>query len=647
MNKLINIGIFAHVDAGKTTLSERMLLLSGGIRSLGAVDEGTAHTDRLAMERRRGISIRSACAPVIWKDTLINIVDTPGHADFASETERALWAIDGAILVISGTDGVQAHTETLWRILRQRHIPTIAFVNKLDREVADFDAVIGDIRLALTENAFDLNNEEDLALQAGREDEGILDDYLTDGSIENARAYSALTKAMKDDCLPVLGGSALTGKGVTELMDAITGLLPSPEGTEEAPLSGIVFALENDATLGRAAWVRLFSGKLRNRDTVHINIVRENAYGRKETTEERKISQIRTFGVNGASVNAGEMKAGDIACVYGLNGVRVGQVLGEALPQDRTAGKNALKQPLYYAFVSAENREQNETLGKALEMLSQEDPMLETSRFDGAYNIRLMGHVHMEVLEEELLTRFGVKASFGPSRVIYKETIAQPTVGFVAYTMPKPCWAVIKVEMEPLPRGSGVIFESACSPEDIKYRYQHQVEQAIPLSLSQGMYGWQVDDIRIRLVGGGDHDIHTHPLDFIVATPMAVMDGLRRAGTILMEPVLEGTFLLPEDKVSRLIGEITAIGGHLVDTGVSGRYSLVVAEYPAAAAGDLPEKFARITGGRGIFTSRLSRYAETEATDDKICPRRGVNPLDTSKYILAARSALEGGIFDA
>ena len=646
MNKQINIGIFAHVDAGKTTLSERMLLLSGGIRSLGAVDDGTAHTDRLAMERRRGISIRSACAPVSWKDALINIVDTPGHADFASETERALWAIDGAVLVVSGTDGVQAHTETLWRILRERHIPTIAFVNKLDRDTADYDGVLTDIRDTLTPNAFDLNNEEDLALQASRQEEDILDVYLMDGTFDRAKAYRALREVMKNDCLPVLGGSAFTGKGVAELLDAVTALLPEAAGDENGALSGIVFALENDAALGRAAWVRLYGGKLKNRDSVHISIVRENAYGRKETAEERKVSQIRLFGVSGASVNAGEMKAGDIACVYGLNGVRVGQVIGETLPEDRVTGKGALKQPLYYAFVSAEDKAQNDALGKALDMLSQEDPMLETSRFDGAYNLRLMGHVHMEVLEEELFTRFGVKANFGPSRVIYKETIAQPTEGFVAYTMPKPCWAIIKLELEPLPRGSGVIFESVCSPRDIKYRYQHQVEQAIPLALSQGMLGWQVDDIRIRLVGGADHEIHTHPLDFIVATPMAVMDGLRRAGTVLLEPILEGTFLLPDDKVSRLIGEITNIGGHLVDTGASGRYSMIVAEYPAASAGDLPEKFARIAGGRGILTSRLSRYGETETTEEKICPRRGVNPLDTSKYILAARSALEGGIFD-
>lgn len=646
MNKQINIGIFAHVDAGKTTLSERMLLLSGGIRSLGAVDDGTAHTDRLAMERRRGISIRSACAPVVWNDTLINIVDTPGHADFASETERALWAIDGAVLVISGTDGVQAHTETLWRILRERHIPTIAFVNKLDRGTASYETCISDIRSALTSNAFDLNNEEDLALQAGRGDESILDGYLEQGTLDREKAIGALSRIMKEDCLPVLGGSAFTGKGVPELLNAVTALLPAPGGDENAPASGIVFALENDAALGRAAWVRLFDGKLKNRDSVNIDIIRENAYGRKETTEERKVSQIRLFGVSGASVNAGEMKAGDIACVYGLNGVRVGQIIGTALPENRAALKGSLKQPLYYAFVSAKSKEQNEALGKALEQLSQEDPMLETSRFDGAYNIKLMGHVHMEVLEEELMSRFGVEASFGPSRVIYKETISRPTEGFVAYTMPKPCWAIIKFELEPLPRGSGVIFESVCSPRDIKYRYQHQVEQAIPLALSQGMFGWQLDDIRVRLVSGGDHEIHTHPLDFIVATPMAMMDGLRRAGTVLLEPVLEGTFLLPEDKVSRLIGEITTIGGHLVDTGVSGRYSLVIAEYPAANAGDLPEKFARLTGGRGIFTSRISRYGETEVSEEKLCPRRGVNPLDTSKYILAARSALEGGIFD-
>ena len=254
-----NVAIIAHVDHGKTTLVDQLLRDAGVLRrSEVGVDRIMDSSD---LERERGITILSKNTAVTYGDTRINIVDTPGHADFASETERALWAIDGAVLVISGTDGVQAHTENLWRILRERHIPTIAFVNKLDRETASYETCISDIRSALTFNAFNLNNEEDLALQAGRGDESILDGYLEQGTLDREKAIGALSRIMKEDCLPVLGGSAYTGKGVPELMNAVTALLPAPGGDENAPVSGIVFALENDAALGRAAWVRLFDGK--------------------------------------------------------------------------------------------------------------------------------------------------------------------------------------------------------------------------------------------------------------------------------------------------------------------------------------------------------------------------------------------------
>ena len=632
-----NIAIFAHVDAGKTTVSEQLLSHAGAIRTRGAVDAGTAHTDRLPVEKRRGISVQASCAHFSWRGEEINLIDTPGHSDFAAEVERALWAPDGAVLVISAAEGVQPQTEVLFRALQEARIPTLVFFNKTDREGADAARALQEFRDLLSPAAAFLDSQENLMALLAEDSDQAAEDYLN-GTIYTSRQMLPLLRdAMAAGrAYPALKGSALKDEGISPLLDAVIDLLPPPRGRAEDPLCAIVYAASQDPLLGRGVHVRVFSGTLKNRDAVFLG------------EQQRKITQIRLWTPDGRGQDTGRLDAGEIGVVYGLTDVPVGSVLGDESLLPRPMRLGLLREPLLAARVTPREKGKEQSVRKALLELSGEDPLLSAAYSEETKEttIRAMGKMQLEILEETLRTRFQLPCDFSPPQLIYRETIASPCEGFVAYTMPKPCWAVIHLLVEPLPRGSGVEFRSTTAPRDILLRYQHQVEKALPLALSQGMMGWQVTDVRVTLIGGNHHEIHTHPLDFIVATPMAVMDALRRAGTRLLEPVLEARITVPEEAGGRVMNDLNRMRGTVTES-VRGNGRLrLTAKLPAATSLSYSDTLLALTGGRGGMTTRLLGYQDAPEGTEAVMPRRGVNPLDTSKYILAARSALEGGIFD-
>ena len=629
-----NIGIFAHVDAGKTTLTERLLQHSGAIREAGAVDAGTAHTDRMDIERRRGISIRSTCAAFEWKGVAIHVIDTPGHADFSAEVERSLWALDGAVLLLSAGDGVQPQAEVLFQAFARVGLPVLVFINKADREGADIRGVIGRARETLSGRIVDMDDDEQLHLLLAEEDEAALNAYLEGNLYPRTRLLSAIRSlALAGKAHPAWHGSALKDEGVVPLLDGVITYLPPPSGNTDAPLSGIVFAVDNDKTLGRAAHVRLFSGMLSNRDPVAV------------PGGQGKVSQIRALPLEGRGRDLGVLRAGEIGAVYGLGDLRVGQVLGNPSLLPRRVAAGEMVAPLLMVKAIPGVPAAKKDLRLALEALSVEDPLLGVETLGGDLHIRVMGAVQLEVIAELLATRFGLDATFGPPNVIYRETIARSAVGFYAYTMPKPCWAVVKFQIDPLPRGSGVRFESIVPAREIMPRYQHQVEQAIPLAIRQGMLGWQVDDVLITLIGGEHHLIHTHPLDFILATPVAFMDGLKRGGSVLLEPILDMGITAPEGCAGRLLSEIAGMRGETISSQLRGESVHMTAKAPLATSVDFSVRLAAITGGRGALSIRLAGYEACDLALGATCPRRSVHPLDTAKYILAARSALEGGVW--
>ena len=646
MKNTRSIGIFAHVDAGKTTLSEQLLTLSGAIRKTGSVDRGTAHTDRLDVERRRGISVQAACAPFCWKNARINLIDTPGHADFAAEIERSMWVLDAAVLLISGTDGVQPQAELLIRSLRSQRIPTLIFVNKMDRETAALSALIQEAQKKLDPRVVPLEDDDALMALLAETDEQALDDYL-EGVVY---PHDTLTERirplfLKSEAFPLLSGSALTGLGVPALMDAIVSLVQPAEAAEPLPC-GVVFALDSDPALGRGAYIRMFSGLLRNRDQIDLPIVRETAYARHETVEQRKITQIRDLSVDGRGGDLGLLEAGDIGVVYGLGDISVGQIIGDAALLPRNMEQGRLREPLLMVKVKPDNDADRPALQKALMLLRAEDPLLDVQYALGEAHIRVMGNIHLEILAERIRERFALNVSFSESTIIYHETIRRPVEGFCAYLAPKPCWAVIRFLIEPAPRGTGVTYRSEVHVRKIKARYQHQIEQGLANALRQGVMGWPVDDVHITLIDGEDHQFHTHPLDFIIAAPMALMDGLNRAETVLLEPMLEMRISLPGECSGRVMSEIIALRGETLETHLEESGSmLLVAQAPARTAMDFPTRLAALTSGRGLMTARISGYRDCPTESGTVCPRTGVNPLDTARYILAARSALESEIF--
>ena len=637
-----NIGIFAHVDAGKTTLSEQLLVHSGRIREAGSVDSGTAHTDDLPVERRRGISVRATCVSIDWKGTTIRLIDTPGHTDFSAEIERSFWALDAAVLLVDAVQGVQPQTETLFRALKEQGLPFLFFLNKTDRPEADSERVLRQIRKRLTENVCPLWDENALTEYVCGTSDDLTVRYLEGNPVspeEIRKQLACLTAAGK--AFPVLRGSALRDRGVPELLDAMTAFLPEPAASGEK-LCGVAFAVSRDRILGRGVWVRLFGGRLENRMPLEIQAGTDRVTG-EPVTVQRKISQIR----NADGGDAGQMSAGDVAVVYGLGDLKTGYIFGNPEKLPRKVRPGLLKTPLLMIRVIPDKPEETQMLWEACDVLSSEDPLLQAQyiRTTGEILLQIMGKVQLEILQETLETRFGLRMSFGEPAVIYRETIQRKATGFAAYTMPKPCWAILEFDLEPAPRGSGISFASVVPGRDIMPRYQHQVEHALPRALSQGRLGWQVTDVKITLTGGNHHLIHTHPLDFIVATPMAIQDGLRRGGSVLLEPILEMRFIVPSPLAGRIISDVQQMRGEVVDTAADEETVTLKALVPAASSMDYPTQFASVTGGRGSMSTALQGYRECPVELGHTALRRGVDPLDTAKYILAARSALEGEIF--
>ncbi|HZG75328.1 MAG TPA: translation factor GTPase family protein [Paenibacillus sp.] len=649
-----NVGIFAHVDAGKTTTTEHLLYESGRIRALGDVDRGTASTDWLDVERERGISVRAATTMFEWKGVAVNVVDTPGHVDFLSEVERSPRVMDGAVLVVSAVEGVQAQTEVIWHALRRLGIPTLLYVNKMDRVGADAERALADIRKHLSPQAAPVqcpvgegetfegvrdkwtgapDERAELVEFIAQTSEPLLERYIEEGlpaTDDNIAFWRETFRALArgGELFPVLFGASTKGIGIRELMDGIVAYLPEPAGDRAAPVSGVVFKVERDKTMGRMAYVRLYRGTLRNRDAV-----RNRTLGADE-----KVTQIRK--VDGQkSEDVGVLEAGDIAAVCGLQQARIGDVLGsgEGVPEEAK-----LAVPLLTVQVHWANEAEYPRVVAAMHELADEDPLLSLQwlQEERELHLKVMGPIQLEILTRMFESRFGLAVTFGQPSVIYKETLRGAGEGFVAYTMPKPCWAILRFAMEPLPRGAGLQYAADVRADDLLPQYQNEVARRVPEALQQGLYGWEVVDVRITLVEGQHHVWHTHPLDFVVATPMGIMDGLRRIGTKLLEPMLRFRLAVPEEFGGKVMNDLVLMRATFEAPEPNAGRMTIQGRVPVATSLDYAVKLGSMTKGRAALTTFFDGYEECPSDVRAERPRRGVNPLDTAKYILSVRNAL-------
>ena len=424
---------------------------------------------------------------------------------------------------------------------------------------------------------------------------------------------------------PVLCGSALHDIGVSELLDACVQCFPTRGGRETDALSGVVFKIEHQAPMGKIAYVRLFGGQLKNRDAVVFR-------GRRQP---QKIVQIRKFSGEKYS-DTGILTAGDIGGVCGLSDAQAGDVIGEAdIPQLHWSA------PLMRVRVYPGAEEEYQRLYDALVSLNEEDPLLDFYASDGRIlQISITGAIQAEVLGAMLEQRFGLSVRFGEPDIIYKEALLGAGTGRDRYTMPKPCWADLTFAMEPLPRGSGIQYVSKVPPKKVPYRYQRHVEVSVPRALKQGNYGFEVTDVKITLIDGEYHTVHTHPLDFFVCTPMAIANGLHSIGTKLLEPVLAFSISAPEECSGKIIGEIVGMRGTFDSPVVKDGRFWMEGRVPAATSMKFPVRLSALTGGQGVLSTRFDGYQDAPPEIKACVPLRGVNPLERSKFILWARGAL-------
>jgi ribosomal protection tetracycline resistance protein len=427
---------------------------------------------------------------------------------------------------------------------------------------------------------------------------------------------------------PVLFGAAKLGLGVDGLMNAIVRFLPGPVCSDDLPVSGIVFKIEHDRTMGRIAHIRMYNGTIKNRDLLYNSS--------KDLCE--KVTQIRKVYAD-KHEDTGILSAGDIASVCGLAGARIGDIIGDPgpIPPEYHMAAPVLKVQAY-----PEREADYPQLVSALQELANEDPLLDLQwlKDERELHIKIMGVIQLEVITSLLKSRFNLGVAFGKPSVIYMETPAKPGEGYVAYTMPKPCWAVLRFMIEPGSRGSGLHYSSIVREENILARYQNQVEKTLPEALKQGLYGWQVTDLRITLIDGEHHVFHTHPLDFAVATPMAVMDGLVNTGTTLLEPMLKFRISLPEEAGSKVLGDIIQMRGTFDSPVIKKGIFTVEGRVPVSTSMEYAIRLGSVSGGRGTMTAAFDGYNECPLELGSTAPRRGINPLDQAKYILSVRKAL-------
>lgn len=653
--KIINLGIVADVDAGKTTITEQLLYHCGATRVAGSVNNGTTSTDWLEIEKKRGISVKSSCVSFEYGDTTINIIDTPGHVDFSGEVERALSVLDAAILVLSSTDGVKGQTSNLFDALVALKIPTMICVNKVDIAGSHIDTILTDVQEHLTSSiavVADVHNigEKDctiigleqlspMSLEKLSYTLSDFDDTLTTMLLEEKTIPFPLILSTlihltnKADIYPLIYTSAANEIGIDTLIHTIVTLFNgvSADVGISSDVSAVIYKVMHDATMGKACHVRMYSGSLRTRDTVKI-------YG---SDQLNKLSQIkRTFG--NKTIDIPQITSGNIGVVYGLANGKTGDVIGN-LPVHYE--RYNLVSPLFTVKVLPLCVEELLPLVKALTELSDEDPLLELEWLADLHelHIKITGMMQLEILEALLLERYSLYANFSPATIIYKETPTTSGYGRESYTMPKPCWAVIEFLMAPNPRNTGLTYSSFVSDDDCFYKYQDHIKQCLPSALKQGIYGWEVVDLDVKLTWAQHHTMHTHPLDFFLATPLAVMNGLQNTGSTLLEPMQKVKITAPEDILGKVIGELLEMRGEFDGPVIKKDTFTAEAILPVATSLDFPVRLNILSSGKSNITSRFSHYAPCPIELGQTTPYRGVSPLERSKYILYKRGAIELG----
>lgn len=594
----------AHVDAGKTTLTEAMLYLTGNIRRLGRVDHGDAFLDTQELERERGITIYAKQAILRRGDLELTLVDTPGHVDFSAETERALQVLDCAILVVSAADGVQGHTETLWQLLEEAGVPVFLFVNKMDQPNEGKAAILKQLEGRLGHGFVDMADPEARGEGAALCSEELMERYLS-GEEFTQEELAALV--VQRQLFPVYFGSALQVEGVEELLDGIQAYTLEPEWPQD--FGARVFKITRDERGERLTWLKITGGQLRVREVLH------------GPDWEEKVNQIRLY--SGAKFTAVDVApAGTVCAVTGLTRTTAGEGLGA---EENWTGPR-LEPVLSYQVIPPEGVDAS-TLLERLRRLEEEDPQLQVEWEPHAEQVRvkLMGQVHREVLERELRRRFDLDVTFGPGSIVYLETLAKPVEG-VGHFEPLRHYAEVHLLLEPLERGAGLQIDTVCSEDVLDGNWQRLILTHLVERQHVGVLtGSPITDLKLTLLTGKGHLKHTEGGDFRQATYRAIRQGLMMGETILLEPWYTFRLEVPGESVGRAMTDVQRMCGEFEGPQMRGETAVLTGSLPVSEVGDYWSQVAAYTQGRGRFSCRLDGYRPCHNTQ-QVVEERGYDP---------------------
>ncbi|WP_329002896.1 TetM/TetW/TetO/TetS family tetracycline resistance ribosomal protection protein [Kribbella sp. NBC_00709] len=623
------MGIVAHVDAGKTSLTERLLYAAGVIDRVGRVDDGNTQTDSMDLERKRGITIRSAVVSFQLGDLPVNLIDTPGHSDFIAEVERALSVLDGAVLVVSAVEGVQPQTRLLMRILDRLRIPTLLFVNKIDRMGARYDDLLADIRRLLTPSAVPMVAVTDLGTRsagltpldteplaemlAERNDE-FLEGYLSGGPLDVAGELRRQVAAAQVH--PVYFGSAMTGVGVPELIEGIQLWLPTATHSVADPLQARVFKVERGAAGQKIASARVLAGALAARTSVDVQPVDGPTY------------QVRPTGIEvfeqGSRHSVDRAEAGQIVALRGLKSIRIGDQLGVRTKQ---VGR-LFAPPTLETVVSARDRVK---LFQALTQLAEQDPLIRVRKAD-EITVSLYGEVQKEVIASLLATEYGVEVTFSETTPIHVERLDGSGEAVREITAPENLWAA-GVGFRVSPVAEGIEYNLVVELGGLPRAFHTAIEETVRLTLQQGLFGWEIPNIRVDLI----HTAYSSPVtvaaDFRRLVPLVLMQAIAAAGTTVLEPVNHFELDAPSDTVSRVLAHIAEHRGVVSQTSLTESQAHLEGTIPAATTHPFETMLPTLTHGEGLLASTFHTYQPVPGPPPTRTRTDG-NPLNEKQYVL-------------
>jgi ribosomal protection tetracycline resistance protein len=662
----LNLGILAHVDAGKTTLTERLLYAAGVIDEVGSVDDGTTQTDSLALERQRGITIKSAVVSFTVGDVTVNLIDTPGHPDFIAEVERALSVLDGAVLVISAVEGVQPQTRILMRALQRLGVPALLFVNKIDRRGAGDERVLRDISERLTPAVVAMGAAHELGTRAAgvtgwdgadvaftarltevlaEHDEAMMAAYVRGESrVPYRRLREELAAQTRQGRVhPVFFGSALTGAGVDALMSGVAELLPRAARNAEGPASGRVFKVERGPAGEKIAYVRMFSGTVRTRDRVRAGPGRT-----------QKVTAISVF-ADGSDAPSGSVSAGRIGKLWGLAEIQVGDAVGAP---DRQAERHQFAPPTLETVVLPRDPRDRGALRAALAQLAEQDPLINVRQDDlrQEISVSLFGEVQKEVIGATLAADFGLQVSFRETTTICVERLAGSGAAVERlHQAPNPFLATIGLRVEPTAAGSGVAFRIEVELGSMPLAFFRAVEDTVRETLRQGLHGWAVPDCTVAMTHSGylgkhslghqrfNKSMSSTGEDYRKLTPLVLTSALRRARTIVCEPIHRFRLDAPAEGLGPLLAALSRLRAVPLAQMTHGAALTVEGDIPAARVHQLRAELPALTRGEGVLECAFDRYEPVTGVVPTR-PRTDHNPLNREEYLqrVTRRASLTG-----